>query len=649
MLYFVCSTNNDLFSAVKKSGAELEIASSLAAAVAAAEKGDGILVLADDYPRQMVAVDEKVIETARTKGVRLYLEYFSFQPRALAAAKQAKFERAVISTELFSPVLEKDTILDLHSCFFLPVEVEKVHMYLGRVAGYNKAEFGAPEEKCPLLFELKPGVIAAASSLSGFIRGRYSPHRRWVQLWEQILFWLSGKKVQLEVEPAVRVRAAARDNCPRAMEKEVFDSVRNWFWRRAAYSIDAKKGVIEGLESNIQWDGSQRPRIWPRADCIAELAMVFAYDWKLNNDPASRELASQMLDYIWTHSDFVISDPKSPAYGLLNWYERGTVYYGDDNARAILASFNAAALLEEDRWLEAITRCLLANLKTTGSLGFRHNRITFKELEELGCGHFQKEALIVPSPHFQAYLWAANLWMYALTGDKMFFDKTYKAIEMTMNVYPRWRWTNGLAQELARMILPLAYLLKVEDNLKHRSWLETVVSDLLAHMQPQGGICEFLGALEVGKYPPPRRNEDYGTRESSLIQNDGDPVCDLLYTNNFAFLGLHEAAAAAEDESFLAAENRLAGFLCRIQAVSEKHPELNGVWMRSFDHELWEYWGSNADLSWGAWCVETGWTNSWIASVFGMRLAKQTLFSEKLAPQLNSLVLELKNEFPVLI
>ena len=78
MLYFVCSTNNDLFSAVKKSGAELEIASSLAAAVAAAEKGDGILVLADDYPRQMVAVDEKVIETARTKGVRLYLEYFSF-------------------------------------------------------------------------------------------------------------------------------------------------------------------------------------------------------------------------------------------------------------------------------------------------------------------------------------------------------------------------------------------------------------------------------------------------------------------------------------------------------------------------------------------------------------------------------------------
>ena len=139
--------------------------------------------------------------------------------------------------------------------------------------------------------------------------------------------------------------------------------------------------------------------------------------------------------------------------------------------------------------------------------------------------------------------------MYALTGDKMFFDKTYKAIEMTMNVYPRWRWTNGLAQELARMILPLAYLLKVEDNLKHRSWLETVVSDLLAHMQPQGGICEFLGALEVGKYPPPRRNEDYGTRESSLIQND-DPVCDLLYTNNFAFLGLHEAAAAAEDESF---------------------------------------------------------------------------------------------------
>ena len=34
-----------------------------------------------------------------------------------------------------------------------------------------------------------------------------------------------------------------------------------------------------------------------------------------------------------------------------------------------------------------------------------------------------------------------------------------------MKAYPEeWHWTNGLQQERARMILPLAWLLRVEDD-----------------------------------------------------------------------------------------------------------------------------------------------------------------------------------------
>lgn len=181
-----------------------------------------------------------------------------------------------------------------------------------------------------------------------------------------------------------------------------------------------------------------------------------------------------------------------------------------------------------------------------------------------------------------------------------------------------------LTQEIARILLPLAFLIRVEDTVEHRNWLDQMSGELLRQMQPCGVIAEKLGTPANGLYPPPESNEAYGMREATLLQHDGDPVCDLLYTANFAFLGFHEVAAV--DAQLKSVEDRLAEFLCRIQLDSEKHPYLNGAWMRSFDYRRWEYWGSSADLGWGAWCVESGWTNTLIASVLAMRKMGHHLF-----------------------
>jgi hypothetical protein len=166
--------------------------------------------------------------------------------------------------------------------------------------------------------------------------------------------------------------------------------------------------------------------------------------------------------------------------------------------------------------------------------------------------------------------------------------------------------------------------------------LTQIATDLLAHMQPSGAIREHLGPPEHGDYAPPRSNAEYGTNEASLIQRNGDPACDLLYTINYAFLGLHEAAAATGEAWLKDAEDRLAAFLCRIQVRSAAQPYLNGAWMRSFDDELWEYWGSSADLGWGAWSVESGWTNTWIATVLALRARGATLFDTSLSTRLRA-------------
>lgn len=111
-----------------------------------------------------------------------------------------------------------------------------------------------------------------------------------------------------------------------------------------------------------------------------------------------------------------------------------------------------------------------------------------------------------------------------------------------------------------------------------------------------------------------------------MIQRNGDPACDLFYTCNFAFLGLHEAAAATGDPFYSDAENKLAEFLCRIQIESEAHPELAGGWFRAFDYRRWDYWASASDWGWGPWSIETGWTQSWICSVLAMRHMNTSLW-----------------------
>jgi hypothetical protein len=53
---------------------------------------------------------------------------------------------------------------------------------------------------------------------------------------------------------------------------------------------------------------------------------------------------------------------------------------------------------------------------------------------------------------------------------------------------------------------------------------------------------------------------------------------------------------------------------------------LDGGWFRAFEFKRWEYWASNADLGWGAWSIETGWTQAWITSVLAMRCMKTSLW-----------------------
>ena len=237
------------------------------------------------------------------------------------------------------------------------------------------------------------------------------------------------------------------------------------------------------------------------------------------------------------------------------------------------------------------------------------------QILEKGWQFFNDRDYTNPHPHYESWMWACYLWLYNKTGFKPLLDKAKSGIRITMEAYPdKWSWTNGIQQERARMILPLAWLVRVEDTAEHRQWLDAVVRKLLENQMECGAIREELGAEGTGQFGGAKSNRDYGITEAPLIAVNGDPVSDMLYTSNFAFFALNEAAHATGNADYKKAVDKLSDFLIRIQVKSDNHLDLDGAWLRAFDYNRWDYYASNADAGWGAWSTLTGWIQSWIVA-----------------------------------
>lgn len=179
------------------------------------------------------------------------------------------------------------------------------------------------------------------------------------------------------------------------------------------------------------------------------------------------------------------------------------------------------------------------------------------------------------------------------------------------------------------MILPLAWLVRLEPTEQHEQWLRQIIGDVMTFQDEVGGIQERLGKGR-GLFGSFKSNPAYGGAEAPVIQNNGDPCVDNLYTQPFAFLGLTEAARATsndanrkEYETYL---RKLTDFVVRTQQVSDVYPEFNGVWFRGFDYVKWETYGSDGDAGWGAWSTETGWTEAWLSSGVSLHIEDTCLW-----------------------
>ncbi|WP_372936849.1 hypothetical protein, partial [Mariniphaga sediminis] len=523
--------DNDLVKILEEQKIKVELYSNVLNAAKSARRGEGVLILADNYPKSQVDVDEQLFQIIKEKELRAYIEFPSEIPGvSLSKIKKAKAERAVVNSDFFGGFPDSLSILGINGLHYIstPSEINKAHIVAAKVAGFDSAIFGLPEKYFPLLFEMEnERVLVATTNLSRFVSGRYAPAKEWAATWSGILeFVLPGVKLEpLHWEPVVKPSYAKADLLPEDFQRNSILRGVEWYknarmliphnyedsltqliesgiekiqWNSEMPIGDGSNGVFECIFSEIDENGKQPIGIMERGDCVSETAMAFATAGRVFGNNEYTSTAGNLLDYylfqsIATKDEY--GNPEHDAYGLIPWgisnYAWYKANYGDDNARFLLAAWTTAAFTDSDRWDEIMMKSLIALLRTTGQNGFRGGRIDLPDLDKNNWEYYFNRKIINPSPHFECYLWACFLWAYDKTGDTLFLERAKKGILKMMELYPdKWRWTNGLAQEKARMILPLSWLVRVEDTAENREMLFTLINDFLKLQDKSGAIRE---------------------------------------------------------------------------------------------------------------------------------------------------------------
>jgi hypothetical protein len=425
------------------------------------------------------------------------------------------------------------------------------------------------------------------------------------------------------------------------LESQVLKSVEraiNWFDNADMFvcRYDRFYGVKEGLGHAVYPDGKQTVNEGLRGDCIGETSLAFFMYHKLTGDKRSLEIANGLMEYF--EAGRVKDDPSF--LGMTG----GHVCYQDDYARGFIFPALFRKLYNgDDTYMDLCIKALKFLVKTTGTDGLRVARTDRVSLNDDIVRIMNIEAYdedkskkwrwywppnehaaelanrpgICPSAHYNGYYLASLLFAYKMTGVEEFKTTGIKGLETLMSYYPATAREHSETQELCRLILPLSMLYWVTRDQKHKDWLYKVVSDLQKYRHYSNGYLEW----DTGYIATCSRKKN---GECLVLSSNGDPVTDMLYSNNWLPVGFIQAYFVTRDEYFIHLWEQLAEFLISTQ-ITSKNRMIEGAWVRGVDVELMEVFGVPNDVGWAPWSVESGWTIGEIITGLTMGLLKNRL------------------------
>jgi hypothetical protein len=286
--------------------------------------------------------------------------------------------------------------MSVNSKHLVSTNISDAHLVAARVAGFDAAVYGLPDETFPVLFEHHShDILIAATKLSHFVTGRHSPTDAVRIMWGRILQWLYRYQdiPALKWAPTVGPTYSRDEPLPKDTERQAVRRAMQWYLESRLIPTseqdkvvrlamkedgllpppllnepvgDGSFGILQCYISGISPDGLQKRNAVRRGDNNCEASMAFALASKLDGDKQKLQVAGNILDYYLFSSEARKgdrADPNHGAYGLIAWGVDHPAWlkanYGDDNARQMMGILATAAITNSARWNEALCMCML--------------------------------------------------------------------------------------------------------------------------------------------------------------------------------------------------------------------------------------------------------------------------------------------------
>ncbi|MEH7380159.1 hypothetical protein V7138_06740 [Bacillus sp. JJ1533] len=420
--------------------------------------------------------------------------------------------------------------------------------------------------------------------------------------WFQMEYLLPLQSIQPIIQPSEK-----SDN------KQTIEKGMNWFLHSGILpKDDASLGVYENIHS-IRSDISKDFR----PDCHAHTALLFYLYGEYKKETQWTLRSNQLLNYLF-EAGYQDTDPNSATYGFWKWFQspkkKPDQVFSDDNSWVALVLLYLYRKTGQIVYKERGLLTAYALLHTQNQNGLRPECIREQELMEKGRAYFQNSTLASMNPHFESIVHAAFIQAYCVTKDEKFLETAYQGTLTMLENKRDLKFMYSKTAGYSRFLLSLSQMYAVTKNDTIRKGLFEVLDYLSENQHEKGGI-------EESDNPDPER---YGKEDTGVFRTNGERIADQLYTNNFLLMNAWEAWKATDDSKIKKFHEKLGHYLSNIQITSPKK-EFDGGWMRSYHLASGEYFGNNGDTGWGAYVIESGWTNAIILSGFILKELNQSL------------------------
>ena len=583
------------------------------------------------------------LESAMKKGTRVFAEFARVSNAfAFAQPVHTEFSRPIgmqESTALGS--FPKGMILDEQWNERLPVETspadaEILFQYVDQPRGFYQADVLPEKQARRAAFILHGNLLVCTFRMFRFARARFSPKAGWAALLAGVMQWLGGHASAAEALSIMNDVYAFSGKQPYST---AVDRAFDWFQKAdiIVHYCGQPYAVMEGVSSQINAFGETHRNRQLRLDCTGEAAWLYLLKYLKTKDPKALAACNGLFRML---RDLPYKD--GPLRGFtpcsLGWWQKSN--YGDDTARGFLLPMLWKRLFlndqSDDDLIAAVAQFLIS---TAGEDGLRYNRIMLcsadgdsilaakaryngkkwenTPLQRMRMADIPRQPTGSCSVHHNGYWLGAVALAGKLLKRADFIAAAEKGMGALMAAYPNTAREHSKTQEMCRFILPLALLYYSTGKTAYRSFLERIVQDLEKVQDASGGYLEFdEGYTAIWSH-------GYAA-ECSVFSSNGDPVCDLLYSNNWVLQGFMLAYIITGDSVFKKKWEESAQFLCACQLKS-KDALLDGAWARAADVRGQEVFGVNADKDWSCFTIESGWTVAEIAAGLLLGLSHQTL------------------------